>query len=72
MKGRAGWRALWGNKGVNFERLSPEEAPLLPRGVELRKAERDRPHHGNGGGRETEPKSPLASPFCGCFQGNVA
>lgn len=46
-EGRTGWRALWGNQEVNFEGLSPEEAPLLPRGEELRKAERDGPHHGN-------------------------
>lgn len=36
-----------GNKGVNFEGLSPEEAPLPSRVEELRKTERDRPHHGN-------------------------
>lgn len=46
-EGRTGWRALLGNEGVNFEGLSPEEVPTVPRGEELRKAERDRPHHGN-------------------------
>lgn len=44
-EGRTGWRTLLGNEGVNFEGLSPKEAPILPRGKELRKAERDGPHY---------------------------
>lgn len=34
-------------EGANFEGLSHEETPVLLRGEEPRKAERDRPHHGN-------------------------